>query len=85
MLDLCGILLCYEQMDRQGKAVDIVYLDFTNSFDTVSRNILVGKLRKCRINEWTVRWIENWLTGKAQRGVIRGIESVWKPEASHVP
>ena len=51
---------------------------------TVSYNILIGKLRKYGVNEWTVRWIENWLTGKAQRAVIRGIESVWKPEASHV-
>jgi len=38
-------------------------------------NILVGKLRKCGIDKWTVRWIENWLTGRAQRVVISGTES----------
>ena len=31
-------------------------------FDTVSHNISVKKLRKCEIDEWMVRWIDNWLT-----------------------
>jgi len=29
------------------------------AFDTVSHKILLGKLRKCRLNEWSVKWIEN--------------------------
>ncbi|GAB0183458.1 mitochondrial enolase superfamily member 1 [Grus japonensis] len=43
----------------EGRAVDVVYLDFSKVFDTVSCNILIGKLRKCGLDEWTVRWIEN--------------------------
>ena len=31
--------------------MDVVYLDFSNTFDAVSYNILVPKLRKCRIDE----------------------------------
>jgi len=27
------------------------------------------KLRKCVTDEWTGRWIENWLTGRALRVV----------------
>jgi len=50
--------------------VDVVYLDFSKAFDTMSHNILVMKLRKCEIDEWMVRRIDNWLTGKAQRVVI---------------
>ena len=50
--------------------MDVIYLDFNNAFDTVSHDILLAKLRKCGIDEWTVRWIENWLTGRAQRVVI---------------
>ena len=42
-----------------GRAVDVVCLDFSKVFDTVSHNILVMRLRKCVVNEWTVRWIEN--------------------------
>ncbi|GAB0203674.1 mitochondrial enolase superfamily member 1 [Grus japonensis] len=35
----------------KGRAVDVVYLDFSKAFDTVSYNILVSKLRKCGLDE----------------------------------
>jgi len=41
----------------EGRAVDVVYLDFSKAFNTISHNILLGKLRKCGLNEWLVRWI----------------------------
>ncbi|GAB0206875.1 mitochondrial enolase superfamily member 1 [Grus japonensis] len=59
----------------EGRAVDVVYLDFSKAFDTVSHNILVSKLRKCGLDEWTVRCLENWLNSKAQRVVISSAES----------
>jgi len=34
-----------------GRAVDVVYLDFSKAFNTVSHNILLGKLRKCGLDE----------------------------------
>ena len=43
----------------EGRAVDVGYLDFSKAFDTVSHNILLGKLSKCGLGEWSVRWIEN--------------------------
>ena len=67
------------------KAVDIVNLDFSKVIDAISHNISVMKLRKCGIDEWTVKWIENWLTGRAQRVVISGAESGWRPITSDVP
>ncbi|GAB0208805.1 mitochondrial enolase superfamily member 1 [Grus japonensis] len=69
----------------EGRAVDVVYLDFSKAFDTVSHNILIRKLRKCGLDEWTVRWVENWLNGRAQSVVISGAESSWRPVASGVP
>ncbi|GAB0208584.1 mitochondrial enolase superfamily member 1 [Grus japonensis] len=69
----------------EGRAVDVVYLDFSKAFDKVSHNILVSKLRKCGLDEWTVRWVENWLNGRAQRVVISSAESSWRPVASGVP
>jgi len=64
-----------------GRAEDDVYLCFSKALDTVSHNILTGKLRKCKLHEWSVRWIENWLNGRAQRVVISGTATSWRPVA----
>lgn len=37
---------------NEGRAIDVVYLDFIKAFDTVSHNILIDKLRKCGLSEW---------------------------------
>ena len=34
-----------------GRAVDVVYLDFSKAFDTVSHSIIIMKQRKCGIDE----------------------------------
>ncbi|PKU49482.1 rna-directed dna polymerase from mobile element jockey-like [Limosa lapponica baueri] len=51
----------------------------------VSQSILIGKLRKCGLDEWTVRWIENWLKDRAQRIMISGTESSWMSLTNGVP
>ncbi|GAB0176162.1 mitochondrial enolase superfamily member 1 [Grus japonensis] len=85
---LTNLITFYDGMTswvNEGRAVDVAYLDFSKAFDTVSHNILVSKLRKCGLDEWTVRWVENWLNGRAQRAVISRAESSWQPVASGVP
>ncbi|GAB0182654.1 mitochondrial enolase superfamily member 1 [Grus japonensis] len=59
--------------------------ELSKAFDTVSHNILIGKLRKCGLGEWTVRWVKNWLNGRAQSVVISSLESSWRSVASGVP
>ena len=49
----------------EGRAEDVVYLDFSKTLDTVFHNILLGKLLDCGFHERTVGWIENWLNGRA--------------------
>jgi len=61
----------------QGRAVDVVNLDCSKAFETVSHNILILKLRKFGLDEWTARWVENWLNGRAQRVVISSTDSSW--------
>jgi len=85
---LTNLIAFYDGMTGwvdEGKAMDVVYLDFSKAFDTVSHNILLGKLRKCGLDEWSVRWIENWLNGRAQRIVISDAESSWRLVTSGVP
>jgi len=35
----------------EGRAVDVVYCDFSKAFDAVSHNNLIGNLRKCGLEE----------------------------------
>ena len=60
-------------------------LTSNKALDTISHNILVMKLRKCGIDEWTVKWIENWLTGRAQSVAISNTESGGRPVTTGVP
>jgi len=69
----------------KGRAVGVVHLDFSKAFDTVSHNILLGKLRKYGLDEWSASWTENCLNGRPQRVVITGTESSWMPATSGVP
>ena len=64
---LTNLIAFYNDMTGwvdEGRAVDVVYLDFSKAFDTVSHDILLGKLRKCGLDEWSVKRIENWLNGR---------------------
>lgn len=48
-----------------GRAVNVVFLGSSQAFDTLCLDILIGKLRKCELDEQMVRWIENGLYGRS--------------------
>ncbi|KAK4823211.1 hypothetical protein QYF61_027358 [Mycteria americana] len=69
----------------EGKAVDVVYLDFSKAFDTVSHSILLEKLAARGLDGRTPRWVKNWLESRAQRVVVNGVYSSWWLVTSGVP
>ncbi|CAM4544601.1 unnamed protein product [Caretta caretta] len=85
---LTNLIAFYDEITGsvdEGKAVDMLFLDFSKAFDTVSHSILASKLKKYGLDEWTIRWIESWLDCRAQRVVINGSMSRWQPVSSGVP
>ena len=79
-LCLTNLICFYEWVTRLvdgGKAVDVVYLDFSKAFDTVSHSILLGKLGAHGLDRYTFLWVRNWLDGHAHRVVVNGVKSSW--------
>ena len=66
---LTNLISFYDRVTRlvdEGKAVDIVYLDFSKAFNTVCHNILLEKLAAHGLDRYTLSWVKNWLNGRAQ-------------------
>ncbi|RMB96791.1 hypothetical protein DUI87_26857 [Hirundo rustica rustica] len=67
-----------------GKAVDVVYLDFSKAFDTISHSTLLEKLAARGLDRSTLCWVWNWLHGWAQRVMVNSAASSWQP-TEHEP
>ncbi|PKU40876.1 rna-directed dna polymerase from mobile element jockey- hypothetical protein [Limosa lapponica baueri] len=68
-----------------GKVVDVVYLDCSKAFSTISCIILLGKLTVHGLDKCTLHWVKSWLDGQAQRVVVNGVKSSCQILTSGVP
>jgi hypothetical protein len=69
----------------EGKAMDIIYLDFAKAFDKVPHKRLLAKVHAAGIRGNVYNWISDLLTDRKQRVVINGKFSSWRAVLSGVP
>ena len=84
---LTNLIFFYDLVTHQvdeGTVVDVVYLDFSKAFDTVSHSIFLQKLAAHGLDRYTLGWVRNWLEGRAQRVVVNEVKPSWRPVTSSV-
>ena len=85
---LTNLIEFFEEVTRnvdEGKAVDVVYMDFSKAFDKVPHGRLVKKVQSLGIDAGVIKWIQQWLDGRCQRVVVDNCLSGWRPVTSGVP
>ena len=68
-----------------GKEIDVIYLDFSKAFDSVSHNKLLFKLKSYGISGSLFDWLSDYLSEWKQRVVVEGISSEYLDVTSGVP
>ena len=79
----CGNYWTYWVGNKEG--VDVVYLDISKAFDTVSHPKLLYKLKKMGFRGALFKWLENFLCGRTQKVKINNIFSSSSNVKSGVP
>ena len=70
-------------MDKH-EIVDVIYLDFKKTFDSLPHKRLIGVLRQYGVTGRTLNWITDFLSGQKQRVVINDSRSSWQPVKSGI-
>lgn len=68
---LTNLVEFFEEVTKEvdkGKAVDVVYMDFSKAFDKVPHGRLLQKVQVHGIEGDLAVWIRNWLADRRQSG-----------------
>ena len=68
-----------------GKEADLIYLDFSKAFDSVSHKKLIYKLKLHSISGSLLNWFTDYLNKRLQRVVVNGVASSYLKATSGVP
>ena len=74
---LSNLIYFYDKVTplvNEGKAADVIFLDFSKAFDTIPHVILLGKLSR-EINRFLLCWVRNQLNNRTQKVVLNGVAS----------
>ena len=71
-------------MDK-GYSVDVIFLDFQKAFAKVPKKRLLQKLSAYGIEGKVLCWIEDFLSDRRMRIMVRGEYSEWVDVISGVP
>ena len=44
---------------EEGKAMYVLFLDFSKAFDTIPHSILQDRLSNCEVNKYILCWLKN--------------------------
>ena len=82
------LLLFYNDVARaldRGRAVDVVFLDFSRAFDVLSHSILLARLVSLGFSEEVVTWVRCFLRGRTMTVSVGGSCSSDRDVTSGVP
>ena len=72
-------------LEKPGKVVRILFLDFRKAFDRVDHTILLNKLANMGVPDFLIKWMTSFLTDRKQRVKIGDTTSEWVHVKAGVP
>ena len=85
LTNLLETLETWTQIIEDGDGIDVAYLDFRKAFDLVSHKHLIFKMTKYGISGQILKWVEDFLSERSQKVLIRGTASSSQKVTSGVP
>ena len=82
---LLGVFHVIGEALDSGKEADMIYLDFSKAFDSVSHPKLLLKLQQHGISGLLLNWFSDYLSNRRQRVVVNAVASSYLHATSGVP